>query len=290
MFLIGFCVFSSILFLYLSWFSYRQSERNRLQEWIMERAPTADDSGKVTMLKMTTRQFTKFFGFLFPKGMAAQSIRERLNWAGYHHIDVETYFTIRMLFLLLPLLMYPIMAGFSPSGWILGAVIGGVFFMAPEYFLNIKIRGRNEQIEKELLPVTELLLTSCEAGLTIENAIARITRVNTGLFGRILRQGYQYMNGLMTRDEAFLWMIQQTNNESVHLFIEGLSQSKKYGSGISGLLNEQLVRIRNDIQNKGITRAQAANGRMLMPTMVFIFVPLLVMMIGPLLMNLGKIF
>jgi tight adherence protein C len=291
MFFIGFCVFASILFFYFAWFAHRQSQIQRLQDWMAPSSELDEDTGKKkSTLEVATRFFVKSFGFLFPKGLAAVTLKERLIWAGYGHVTLDTYFTIRMMLLTVPLLVYPLMAGFGVAGWMMGAIIGGVLFLVPEYILTLKIKQRNEQIEKESLPIVELLLTSTQAGLTIEHAIQRITRLNTGLFGQLLRQGYQYMNGLMTREEAFAWMMQQTNQESVHLFIESLSQSGKFGNSISSLLEDQLLRMRNDIQNKGLARAQAANGKIIFPTMLFIFIPLLIMMIGPLLMNLGKMF
>ena len=280
MFLLGFFVFASVMLFYAAWEHSRQVKKRKLREWI-----AFGNEGlkplEQTPLMVMTQIFKKIFGFIFPKGNAIEMARNRLNWAGWSKIEVEAYYTIRLLLFFIPSLIYPMVIGSNQLSYLFGIGAGFVLFMMPEKVVNQRIRLRNEKIEKELLPVTELLVTSTEAGLPLEQAINRITRVRNGYFSMLLRQGYQYMEGIMTREEAFTWMIKQTNVKSAHLFIESLMQTGQYGNEISGILREQLNRIRNEIQNKGIKRAQAVNGKMLIPTAIFIFIPLLVMILGP---------
>jgi tight adherence protein C len=283
MFFLGFCVFISVMLLYLAWESHKNVEKRKIEEWMTMGQKQVGEFRKKhkTPLEVVSSVFLKVFGFLFPKGMAAQHVQERLQWAGFLKLEVEGYYTIRILLFMMPVVIYPIALGNNQMGYLFGAGVGAVLFMLPKFLLTRRIKQRNAKIEKELLPVTELLVTSTQAGLSIEQAISRITRVKVGIFSTIMRQGYQYMNGIMTREEAFEWIIKQTNVESVHLFIEAVAQQGKYGTEIADILLNQLGRIRSDIQNKGIARAQAANGKMLLPTMVFIFLPLIIIVLGP---------
>jgi pilus assembly protein TadC len=283
MFLLGFCVFSSIMLFYLAWESHKNMEKRKIEEWMTLGKKQIDEMRQQdkSPLKIISAVFFKIFGFIFPKGIAAEHVQERLQWAGFTKIDVEGYYTVRILLFIIPVVFYPLLLGNNQFGYLFGAGVGVVLFKLPEFLLTHRIKMRNAKIEKELLPVTELLVTSTQAGLTIEHAIARITRVKTGIFSTILRQGYQYMNGVMTREKAYEWMIKQTNVESVHLFVEAIAQQGKTGTGISSILQNQLSRIRSEIQNKGIAKAQAANGKMMLPTLVFIFLPLIIIMMGP---------
>lgn len=281
MFKLGFFVFMSIMLFYAAWEYHRQASKRQFLEWITANTQQMEELRKKTPLEVLTAVFLRVFGFVFPKGIAAQNVRERLNWAGYSQYEVESYYTIRLMLFLIPLVMYPIAMRDTQYSYFYGLGAGFVLFMLPETLLKHRIRLRNNAIEKELLPVTELLVTSIEAGLTIEQAIQRITKVKSGHFSVILRQGYQYMDGVLTRDESYAWMIKQTNVESVHIFIEAIQTAQKNGTSLSMILRQQLNRIRNEIQNKGIQRAQAINGKMMLPTALFIFIPLLILILAP---------
>lgn len=281
MFKLGFFVFMSIMLFYAAWVYYREASRQKFLVWINANSQQMEGQGKQTPLQVLTAVCLKVFGFLFPKGIAAQNTRERLNWAGYSQYDVETYYTIRIMLFIVPVVMYPIIMRDMAYSYLFGIGAGSVLFMLPETLLKRRIQYRNNAVEKELLPVTELLVTSIEAGLTIEQAIQRITRVKSGHFSNILKQGYQYMEGVLTRDESYEWMMKQTNVESVHIFLEAIQTAQKNGTSLSMILRQQLDRIRNDIQNKGIERAQAINGKMMLPTALFIFIPLLILVLAP---------
>lgn len=276
---IGVLVALSIIFFYIS---YEYNRYNKLKSLRMAFQDHRKEEDK-TPVKIFVEFVVKYFGSLFPKALDEKHITNQLTWAGLNTVSFEVFTSIRILLFLVPLVIYPTMMGYNNQlSYILGVIFGVVLFMLPQHYLKTKIKARNEKIEKELFPLTELLLTSTQAGLDLNSGINRITRVqNQGIVSELFKQAFQMGSGIMTREESFNWIKQQTNLESLHVLIDAIQQSERLGTPISTILVQQLDRIRSEIRNKGLMQAQTINNKILIPTVMFVFIPLLIILIAP---------
>ena len=60
--------------------------------------------------------------------------------------------------------------------------VGG--FIAPDYFVSLKAKGRREKIRADLPDALDLLAVSVEAGLGFDGAIAKLTEHMEALWPR----------------------------------------------------------------------------------------------------------
>ncbi len=105
-------------------------------------------------------------------------IRLKLAQAGLRNQDAINLFSvIRVLalfgglFLFLPLIIF---SGGDPLSFVFGSVILLIAFMGPSVWLNSARNKRQEALNLSLPPTLDLLVTCIDAGLGLEQALARV--------------------------------------------------------------------------------------------------------------------
>lgn len=275
MFTIGLLIFLSIMLFYTSWVYIAYGKRKRLEALLYRQ-----EEEKSTMT-MVVRWLTKYFSRLLPQTFNEAHVTTQLRHAGLGY-SYELFTLVRVLLFVFPVFLYPAMIGFSDSlGYTMGGAIGIALFVMTNMYLKIKIKQRSETIEKELLPLTELFLTSTQAGLTLQQALERIAKVQTGLLPELFTKSFEYSGSLMTKEESFTWMKQQTSCESLHMFIDAIVQSEKLGTPLTETLRGQLQRIRTTLENKGMEMAQTMSNKLIFPALIFEFIPLFIILLVP---------
>ncbi len=62
----------------------------------------------------------------------------------------------------------------DPAALLLGSVVLGFAFLGPKWWLRMQVKARQEALNRSLPPTLDLLVTCMEAGLGLEQAIARV--------------------------------------------------------------------------------------------------------------------
>jgi tight adherence protein C len=168
-----------------------------------------------------------------------------------------------------------------------GAAIG---YIAPDFFINSKIRGRRELMQMELPNVLDLLCVSVEAGLGFDAAVAKLSERMVGPlvdeFGLVLHE----MRIGESRSEALKNLSERVDVPEVSQFCRAIIQADQLGIALSRILRVQSHDMRVRRQLAAEEKAMKAPVKMLFPTVLFVFPSMFVVALGPAALNLMQTF
>jgi tight adherence protein C len=170
---------------------------------------------------------------------------------------------------------------------LMGAAIG---FIAPDFVINNRIRGRKDQMRSELPNCLDLLCVSVEAGLGFDQALVKLNERMEGPlvdeFALVLHE----MRIGQSRSAALKNMSQRVEAPEVAQFARAIIQADQLGISLSRILRVQSQDMRLRRQLAAEEKAMKAPVKMLFPTVIFIFPSMFVVALGPAALNLMKTF
>lgn len=163
-----------------------------------------------------------------------------------------------------------------------------VLVIGPEEQLKKRVRDRQKEIRRSLPDVLDLLTISVEAGLGFEQAIDRIIDAVPG----VLADEFSRMNGEIRagadRADAFRGLENRTGVEEIKSFVLSMLQADTFGVPMGRILRSQSEELRIARSQYAHEQAQKAPVKMLVPMTFFIFPSLLVVVLGPAMMNIAN--
>ncbi len=124
-------------------------------------------------------RFGLLAGLLRPKTADDVSdLRRRLARAGLRSQEALELFNVaRAISLLCGLFVFfMLVVSLGGSSLVFGAFVLGIAFFGPSLWLRSRTNGRQEKLNRSLPPTLDLLVTCMEAGLGLEQAIARVSQ------------------------------------------------------------------------------------------------------------------
>jgi tight adherence protein C len=228
---------------------------------------------------------------LFGEGEQAvgKVLRAKLVQAGYYAASAPAIFlTIRVVSLLV--------LGFG--GFVVGVMadlhvtqaymwmVGGAAFgyLAPGLALDRIVAMRRDEHRSGFPDFLDLMIVCCEAGLSMEASINRVSREMADAYPSLSANLYfatLEIRAGRTVNDAFASLAQRLGLEEAKTFATLLQQSAELGSS----LIDSLRIYSDDMRNKRMMRAEEkANqlpSKMVIPMMIFIFPILFVIMLFP---------
>jgi tight adherence protein C len=179
----------------------------------------------------------------------------------------------------------------SPIAGILLAPLAGAFgFLFPDVFLTMRTRTRREAVRAQLPDTLDLLAVSVEAGLGLDGAITKLTEHMKGpLIDEFALTLGEIRIG-QSRHEALKKLTERVSTPEVAAFVRSVIQADQLGISLGRILRVQAADTRNRRQAAAEERAMKAPIKMLFPTVMFIFPSMFLVVLGPALLNLLKIF
>jgi tight adherence protein C len=210
------------------------------------------------------------------------------------------------------------MSGASPSGFlaakgVLGCV-GGIFgfaifltthsgiglvltvalmtlgWIAPGYVVGTRARKRRDEVQAALPDVLDLLAVSVEAGLGFDAAISKLTDHMHGPlideFGLALTE----MRVGEARQDALKKLSARVASPELSAFVRAIIQADQLGISLGRILRVQAVDTRLKRQAAAEEKAAKAPIKMLFPTVIFVFPAMFIVILGPALISLSKVF
>jgi len=171
------------------------------------------------------------------------------------------------------------------TGVLLGFSLGFLGFLTPDVFLNSKVRDRQERVLAALPDALDLLAVSVEAGLGFDGAVAKLVEYMDGPLIDEFALTLNEMRIGESRTEALKRMAARVDVPELGAFIRAIAQADQLGTSIAGILRIQASDARTRRQFAAEERAMKAPIKMLIPTAVFIFPALFIVILGPILMN-----
>jgi tight adherence protein C len=215
-------------------------------------------------------------------------IRRRLTYAGYRRESaVVTYMGWRVL----GALALPVVVLLTPLTWsldqlqLIAAVIAaaGVGLIAPSYWLDQQVKARQKALRLALPDALDLMVVCVEAGLGINASLRRVAE-DFRLTHPILSEEFELANfetraGKSTT-ESLRGLAQRTGVSDVSSLVAMLIQTERFGTGLADTLRVHADSMRLRRLQSAEEQANKAPLKMLLPT-VFIFVAMLIIVVGP---------
>ena len=225
-----------------------------------------------------------------PEGDWDQSpLRMKFFSAGIRHDDAGIlYFGAKTLLpLVFSALVFLALRSSSQSNlhllfYILLAAMLGCYL--PNIFLHLKIKARQQEIFENFPDAADLMLVCVEAGLGLDAGLTKVAdeiEIKSAALAEELHLTNLEMRAGGTREKSLKNLALRTGVEEVSTFAIMLTQADKFGTSIG----ESLRVFSDDLRHKRQIRAEELAAKiptkMLFPLVVFIFPSIIMVIMGP---------
>jgi tight adherence protein C len=245
----------------------------------------------------------KFAGFLEPKTEEEMSTaRLKMTRAGYRGRNaVRTFHAIQFslgLFFLICGVIYAIVASatgeVSTTKLILSVLIpGAVGYYIPKYWIEKRVQSRQQEIQDGFPDALDMLLVCVEAGQSLDQGIIRVSKE--------LRAGYPAMaeefeivsaevKAGKEKTAVLRSFSERSGVSDVASFVTVMIQSQTFGTSIAEALRVYASEMRDKRVMRAEEKANKLPTKMTLGTMMFTVPPLLVILVGPSVYDMLKLF
>lgn len=220
-----------------------------------------------------------------------EDIEEKLILAGRPYgLTATGFIGVKFLALLAGVLIgfMFIMSGFSAIFLI---IAGGLFYVLPDSFLRSAVDKRRRNIYKSFPNMLGLLSTAVRAGVELGPALEIVGNKFPGPLGDEMRLAWKEMATGRARAAALRAMARRTGVDEVIRFFETIVASEERGGvDLSRVIDDFRIELIASQRRKINEQAKRVPTRMLLPMFTCIFIPTLVIILVPVLMNLFGVF
>ena len=167
-------------------------------------------------------------------------------------------------------------------GAVLGLLVGFIFgYLAPDFWLNRRIRARQHRILVQIPDALDLLTISVRAGLGFDAALAKVTEKMEGPLPDEFQRALAEVRVGRVRRDALRDMITRTEVPALSNFIGAVIQAEQLGVAISKVLQVQSEQLRIERRQRAEELAAKAPIKMLFPLVGCIFPSMFIVLLGP---------
>ena len=182
-------------------------------------------------------------------------------------------------------------AGASPGMALLFAgVLGLIGYMLPGVVVGGRAKRRQAEITAQLPDALDLLAVSVEAGLGFDAAVSKLTQHMQGSLTREFELALGEMRIGESRGDALKKLSERIDTPEVTGFVRAIIQADQLGTSLGRILRVQATDTRLKRQAAAEEKAMKAPIKMLFPTAFFIFPAMFIVVLGPALIGIGKLF
>jgi len=216
----------------------------------------------------------------------ARAYEHRLTLAGNPHgLEAETFVAAKYGVFAAAVLLGLL----TRSPWLL-VLLGMAGLLLPDMYLNLCRRQRSEGILKSLPDVLDLLSVSVEAGLGFDAALQKVVEKSQGPLADEFDTALNEIRMGKPRREALRDMARRVEVDDVSTFVGAVVQADTLGVSISNVLTVQAEQVRQKRRQRAEEKAQKAPVKILIPMLFFIFPTIFIVLLGPALLQIGKVF
>ena len=227
----------------------------------------------------------------------ALKLQKQLLRAGYRSPEAATAFRAIQVTLLvaIPSLIITLCFVFARSASdtaLFGMIGAAVGFYLPRYVLRSKIAGRQQRITWGLADAMDLMVVAVEAGLGLNAALNRVAdeikTLHPEMHSEIELVNLEIRVG-RSREEALRNLAERTGVEDIRSFVALLIQADRYGSSIAKAVRIFADSLRTKRRQRAEQISQKAALKLLIPLTLFLFPVIIMVVLGPALLNLYDI-
>ncbi len=266
----------------------RRSEADRARQRILSRARPEDETQGSSYVGWLAR-----VGNLLSAGRFSRQLQQNLAHAGFHGPNTAaTYLGCKVLLFFLGIasgvgLFY---AGFLPlvPSCLASSFVALLLFLIPNVVVSIVRRKRRDEIQGRLPDAVDLIEICVSSGMGLDMAWHAVTdeirRVSRVLADEMELTLLEISLGL-SRTEAMRHMAQRTGADEISSLVALLVQSERFGASIAEALSTFAHSMREIQSRRAEESAEKMAVKLLFPMVLFIFPALLIVMVGPAVMN-----
>jgi len=178
----------------------------------------------------------------------------------------------------------------SPLRALIAAAI--VFFATfiPDLVVSARAQSRQDQIRLELADALDEITISIEAGLSLETALARAGQYGKGPLAQELTRTVQDMRVGFSRKEAYTALAERTSVTDLRRLARAIMQADQYWVSVGTVVRTQAKELRMKRRQRAEEKAMKVPVKVLFPLMFCILPVLFVVVLGPAVINLTKVF
>jgi tight adherence protein C len=165
---------------------------------------------------------------------------------------------------------------------VLGSIAVGLFIaVLPLYWLRLKVAARKKALLLALPDAVDLIVTTVEAGLGLDAALAEVGAETAGPLGEELRLTVRETTLGRSRRDALTRLIERTQLPELRTFVQAIIQPEQTGIPVGQVLRTQAAQIRLKKRQRAETEAQRAPVKMVIVLALLVLPAMLLLVIGP---------
>lgn len=219
--------------------------------------------------------------------------------AGFHRDSIYVFLGSKVLLAALLPLPYLLLVAAPRHAYLdsttllisLGCAIAG--YLLPTYWLHAKVKARQLVIFHTLPDVLDLVTLCVEAGLSMDAALLRSSEMpqfEQNPLAQEIRQVTMESRAGKPRPEALKDMAERTMVDDIRAFTTMLTQTERFGTSLSQALRSFSDDLRTKRRQFAEEAAAKTTIKLIFPLVFAIFPALLVVVLGPAVVQIVKIF
>jgi tight adherence protein C len=227
------------------------------------------------------------------KSPAAEKLERRLRSAGVY-MDPATFTVVKlilMIALMLGAMLLTSKAAIEAGIKLLIMLGAGIIaLLLPDYTVRFIAGTRQDSMKKQLPDMMDLLSVSIDAGLGFDAALKRALDKFTGALKEEMTIASMEIAMGKPRRDALSDMAERCDIAELKILTAAIVQSEQMGTPIKNVLKTQSAQLRANRKQAAQEKGMKAPVKMMLPMVAFIFPVLLIILMGPTIMNIVEIF
>jgi len=237
---------------------------------------------------------SRFFSNFFPSKAITNLNRKLLNANGFYGLNAEQFLGLCLIAgIFLAVIIVDLMViSNKPTSKIItyGLLTFAIGLSLPYALLEQMIAKRKIALQQELPDVLDLLTVSVEAGLGFDGALVKLSEKMKGQMVDEFTRMLQEIRIGVSRKDALRALAERCDVQDISLFTGALIQADQLGVSISKVLRIQSLDMREKRKQRAEEQGMKAPIKMLFPLVFFIFPALLIVLLGPAVIQMVEIF
>ncbi|MDF2534710.1 MAG: Type secretion system domain protein [Bacillales bacterium] len=170
----------------------------------------------------------------------------------------------------------------KPTITILIVVIGSITaYLVPRYYLQSKVKKRQDAILKQMPDVMDILSVSVEAGLGFDAALIRTSEYFQGPLVDELVITYREIQMGKSKKDALRGLSERNIVPALKTFSSTVIQSEKLGIPIKNVLKSQAEQLRTERKQIAEEKGMKTPVKIIIPMILFVFPVIFIILLGP---------
>jgi tight adherence protein C len=264
---------------------YREAMFQRISEAINPHPKQKSILSTIQQTGLSISGVVERFDSVIPKSQNEISVTlQHLQRAGFRSESAIKAFNGSKVVIPILLCVLCLVSGVGdrlPLSYLLAIALG---FLGPDYWLNMRIKKRQKAIRRGLPDVLDLLVICIEAGLSMDQGVARTAEELKGAQPELCDEfGIVVLEQRAGRPRADAWkhLAERTDVDSIRNLSTMLIQAEQFGTSIAKTLRVHSDTLRTQRVQAVEEAAAKTTIKLIFPLVLFIFPSLFLVALGP---------